>query len=114
MSKLKIVGIIIGTFLGLTALGFATGEIQAFYNRTVGTDVNSSETDQWHNSKGYVDGMIQDLSKEKLELEQSKDSTAKQAIVNHINEEFSNFNEKKIKNDDLRQFLIDCRNGNIK
>lgn len=114
MSKLKITGIIIGTFLGLTALGFVTGEIQALYNRTTGTHVSSSETDEWHNSKGYVDGMIQDLSKEKLELEQSKDNTAKQSIVNHIDEEFANFDEKKIKNEDLKQFLIDCRNGNIK
>lgn len=114
MSKLKIFGIGVLIFVGLTALGFATGEIQALYNRTTGSHISSSETDMWHNSKGYTDGMAQDLSKYKLELNQTKDATARGAIIDHINEEFSNFDENKIKNQDLRQFLIDCRNENIK
>ncbi|MFL0249964.1 hypothetical protein ACJDT4_05970 [Clostridium neuense] len=114
MSKLKIFGIGILIFIVLTGLGFATGEIQAIYNRTVGVDVSSSETDKFHASKGYVDGMIQDLSKYKLELAQTTDSTARHAIISHINEEFSNFDENKIKNQDLKQFLIDVRNDNIK
>lgn len=114
MSKLKIFGIGILIFAGLTGLGFATGEIQALYNRTTGSHVSSSETDMWHNSKGYVDGMAQDLSKHKLELAQTKDETARQAIISYINEKFANFDENKIKNQDLRQFLVDVRNGNIK
>ena len=89
-------------------------KFQALYNRTTGSHVSSSETDMWHNSKGYIDGMTQDLSKYKLELSQTKDDTARQAIIVHINEEFSNFDESKIKNQDLRQFLVDVRNGNIK
>lgn len=111
--KKYILGILVG-FIVLTGLGFATGEIQAIYNRTVGVDVSSSETDKFHASKGYVDGMIQDLSKYKLELAQTTDSTARQAIISHINEEFSNFDEKQIKNDELRKFLVDCRDGKIK
>lgn len=114
MSKLKIFGIGVLIFVGLIVLGFATGEIQAIYNRTVGVDVSSSETDQWHSSKGYVDGMVQDLSKHKLELEQTKDATTRAAIINYINEKFANYDENKIKNQDLKQFLIDVRNGNIK
>lgn len=98
----------------LTVLGFATGEIQAIYNKTVGVDVSSSETQMFHKSKGYTDGMAQDLSKAKLELAQTKDETARAAIIDHINEEFANFDENDIKNNELRQFLIDIRNGNIK
>jgi hypothetical protein len=114
MNKLKITGIIIGVFIGITALGFVTGEIHALYNRTTGSHVSSSETDMWHKSKGYTDGMVQDLSKYKFELVQTKDATARGAIIDHINEEFSNFDENQINNQDLKQFLIDCRNGNIK
>lgn len=100
-------------FAILTGVGFATGEIQAVYNRTVGSDISSSETDMFHKSKGFTDGMAQDLSKYKLELAQTKDVTARGAIIAHINEEFANFDEKQIKNLDLRQFLIDVRNGSI-
>lgn len=101
-------------FVVLVAVGFAIGGIQALYNRTVGSDVSSSQTDMFHQSKGYVDGMTQDLSKNKLELSQTTDPVARGAIIAHIIEEFANFDETKIKNFDLRQFLIDVRNGNIK
>ena len=114
MSKGKIVLSVILGLLLLTGLGFSTGEIQAVYNRTVGVDVSSSETDMFHKSKGFTDGMVQDLSKYKLELAQTKDITARGAIIDHINEEFANFDESTIKNFDLKQFLIDCRNGGIK
>lgn len=108
---------LIGTFVAfilLVILGFVSGELQAIYNRTVGVDISSSETDKFHASKGYVDGVIQDLSKYKLELSQTTDKSARQAIISHINESFADFNENQIKNKDLRKFLIDCRNGNIK
>lgn len=103
--------VIVVAFIGI---GFGSGELEALYNRTTGTHVSSSETDEFHASKGYVDGMIQDLSKYKLELVQTKDLTARGAIISHVNEQFANFDENKIQNSDLRQFLIDCRNGNIK
>lgn len=109
----KGLGVFLIIVLILTTVGFATGEIQALYNRTVGSDVSSSETDMFHKSKGFTDGMAQDLSKYKLELAQQKDITARTAIIAHINEEFANFDERQIENQNLRQFLIDCRNGNI-
>lgn len=109
----KGIGIFLLVFVVLTGIGFATGEVQALYNRTVGVDQSSSQTDMFHQSKGFTDGMVQDLSKYKLELTQTKDVTARGAIINHINEEFANFDENQIKNQDLRQFLKDIRNGNI-
>lgn len=111
MIKKTLIGL--GIFALLIGTGFASGELQAIYNRTVGSDVSSSETDMFHKSKGYTDGMAQDLSRYKLELAKTKDDTARSAIISHINEEFANFDENQIKNFDLRQFLIDCRNGNI-
>lgn len=107
------IGGLILFFVIMTGIGFATGEAQALWNRTVGSDISSSETDMWHQSKGFTDGMAQDLSKYKLELTQTKDETARGAIINHINEEFANFNENQIKNLDLRQFSKDIRNGGI-
>jgi len=97
----------------VTGLGFATGEVQALYNRTVGSDISSSQTDMFHKSKGFTDGMAQDLSNTKLELAQTKDEVARAAIIAHVNEEFANFDENQIKNADLKQFLISIRNGGI-
>ena len=94
--------------------GFATGELQALYNNTTGVKVSSSETNMFHKSKGFTDGMIQDLSKDKLELTESNDHVARAAIIEHINEQFSNFDVNTINNPSLKQFLIDCQNGNIK
>lgn len=97
----------------LTGVGFYSGKMQAIYNRTIGVEVSSSQTDMFHKSKGFTDGMAQDLSKYKLELTQEKDEVARKAIINHINEEFANFDETTIQNTGLRQFLIDVRNGKI-
>jgi hypothetical protein len=101
-------------FIFVVALAFATGIAQSVYNRTVGVEVTSSETDRFHASKGYVDGMVQDLSKYKLELAKTKDETARGAIIAHINEQFANFDEKNIQDEGLKQFLKDIKNGNIK
>lgn len=111
MKKYVVYGLL--GFVLVIVIGFASGEIQAVYNRTVGADISSSETDMFHKSKAFTDGMAQDLSKYKLELAQTKDEVARGAIIQHINEEFANFDEKSIKNNDLKQFLIDIRNGNI-
>ena len=114
MNKKKKVLVGLAITVALVGVGFASGELQAVYNRTVGVDVSSSQTDMFHKSKGFTDGMAQDLSKYKLELAQDKDVTERTAIIDHINEEFANFDEGTIKNADLRNFLVDCRNGNIK
>ncbi len=58
--------------------------------------------------------MAQELSKDRKELQDTKDSTARGAILNDIRSRFANFNEKNLQDDSLKQFLIDVRNGNIK
>lgn len=111
ISKKKIVLIVILIIVAMIGTGFASGEIQALYNRTTGVHEANSETDQFHATQAYVDGMVQDLSKYQLEYEQSKDTTAKNAIVSHIDDEFANFDENRIQNSNLRAFLEECRNG---
>jgi len=112
MKKNILIGLLV--FVVVIGGGFASGELQALYNNTVGVKVSSSETNMFHKSKGFTDGMIQDLSKDKLELAQDKDPVERTAIIEHINEQFSNFDENTINNLSLKQFLIDCQNGNIK
>ena len=101
-------------FIVIIVVGFAIGELQALYNNNTGVRVSTSETNMFHKSKGFTDGMIQDLSKHKLELAEESNVTARKAIVDYINDQFANFDETTINNQSLRQFLIDCRSGNIK
>ena len=114
MQAKTIIGGALAALVLLTYIGFGFGELQALYNRTVGSDISSSQTDMFYKSKGYTDGMAQELSKYKLELTQTKDETARGAIIAHINEEFADFDESQIQNADLKQFLKDVRNGVIR
>ena len=114
---MKILGCIAGFFIVvvlMAGIGFGSGEIQAYYNKTVGLDVVNSETVQFHANKSRVDGMVADLSKQRLELAQTTDITARGAITTYIVNGFSNFDEQQITTLDLRQFLINVRNGSVK
>jgi hypothetical protein len=111
---MKNVGIYLAIVLSVIVIIFGGGKLVALYNNTVGVEVSSSETNKFHKSKGFTDGMTQDLSKYKLELARTTNELERGAIINHINEQFANFDESAIINIDLRSFLIDCRNGNIK
>lgn len=80
---------------------------------TVGTEYKDIKREQFENSKSYVHGKIDDLQRYKRELERAADPVERQAIVINIQDEFSNFDESKIDNDNLREFLNDIRNGVI-
>lgn len=110
----KVVGAAVVVILLLITIGFASGELQALYNRTTGVHVSSSETDKFYATKAYTEGMAQDLSKYRLELSQETDPEARKAIISVINERFANFDPNGIKDPELRQFLINAREGKIK
>lgn len=59
----------------------------------------------------YNEGMLDDLAKYKYELESTEDEVEKSAIARLVNSRFANFDESKIENESLKNFLRDCRNG---
>lgn len=59
----------------------------------------------------YNEGKLDDLAKYQLEMSQAKDPEEKAAIQEYVNSVYSNFDESKIENQSLKQFLVDCRNG---
>lgn len=111
---LKGTGIFISFIAAIIIIAFASGEGQAVYNKTIGKDVTNSENTKFHETQIYNDGMAQELSKDRKELQGTKDSTARGAIINDIISRFANFNQNNLQDESLRQFLIDVRNGNIK
>lgn len=93
---------------------FGGGYLYSFYNRTAGVQIENSENQKFHNTQIYIDNMANELSHDRRELQTTSDSTTRSAIINDINDRFSNFDENKLNDDSLKQFLIDIRNGSIK
>lgn len=63
-------------------------------------------------SATYNEGKLDDLAKYRLEMSKAEDDTEKAAIAEYVNSVYANYDESKIENDDLRVFLLECRNGN--
>lgn len=94
-------------------LGLGLGYYEVFYTRTVGTAKESAERYKFKNNKSYVEGMISDLANYKLQYAKEKDTIFKNALKETIITKFSNFDIKLIEDQNLKQFLIDIRNGVI-
>lgn len=62
-------------------------------------------------SIAYNEGKLDDLAKYRLEFLQTEDPVERKAIQEYVNSTFANFDESKIENKELRDFLRDCRNG---
>lgn len=77
---------------------------------------NNAEVDRqvFEEGKSHVESVSRDLAKAKRELASEKDEVARKAIVNYINDTYSNFDASNLEDASLRQFLKDIRNGNIK
>lgn len=107
---------IIVSFLGVIALVigiFTIGKIGNLYEKVIGTEYQNVKTEQFNSSKAFVNDKIQSLQKFKREYDKADNLEDKIIIGQHIQDEFSNFDETKIKNNNLRDFLEDIRNGVI-
>lgn len=103
------ISLVILVILGFTVLGFYTGFIGNLYDATVGKQHMNVERNNFEQSQSYVDGMLQTLSKEKLEYDQSKSDSDKQSILGYVNTTFANFDANKITDTGLYNFLMKAR-----
>jgi hypothetical protein len=90
-------------------LGLTTGYMQAFFNRTIGVEIESSKREIYKENKSHVEGMIKDLANYKMQYELSDDEKEKNAIKSRIINDFANFDIRKIDNEGLREYLIEMR-----
>ena len=90
-------------------IGFGSGYIQAFYNRTVGVEIESSKRDIYKENKSHVEGMIKDLANYKMQYEKAESEKEKSAIRSRITNDFANFDTEKIDNVGLQIFLEEMR-----
>lgn len=61
----------------------------------------------------YNEGVLDDLAKYRLEMIRTDDKVEKTAIAEMVNSRFANYDESKVENSDLKNFLRDCRNMNL-
>lgn len=67
------------------------------------------ERQAFKQTRSYVDGKLQDLSRYYRQYEEADSDGDRQAIRSFINLEFAEFDEKHITNEKLRVFLIEMR-----
>ena len=64
-------------------------------------------------SQSYVDGKLQELSKDRLEYMKSKDPQVKGAIQMKISQSCADMNPDEIGDMEMRRFLVCMKNGSI-
>ncbi len=110
MNVIKVIGWTILFFVVLTALMFVTGTIDFGYKKVFKPAYENLDREVYENTQSFVHGKIQDLAKYKREYDAAKDNPIEQkAIEAIINQQFSQFDSKKIQDDNLRDFLIHVR-----
>lgn len=99
----------IGTKIIIWAVVICTvGALGGFGYKYIKTN---ADREIFKQSVTYNEGKLDDLAKYRLEMSQTDDSIEQAAIQEYVNSVFANFDESKIENNDLRDFLKDCRNG---
>ena len=99
---------VLGVVLGVVLLcGVTWGGIE-FY-RFFGVKQQNAEREVFEQTKSYVHGKIQALSKAYGEYQLAKDDEEKAAITSVIKVQFAGFDSSLVKNPELRRFLIQTR-----
>lgn len=105
---MKNVLITIGCILGLFILIFATNEFEIFGIKFWGVRRENAKREVFEQTQSYVDGKRQDLVKYHHEW-MSADSTNKLAIESTVRISFADFDESKIQEPEMYDFLKKCK-----
>jgi hypothetical protein len=112
IMKVSMIAILI--IVAIIAVMFATGMLDVFYKNTVGVADANADRNVYKEGQAYQEGMIDDLSDLKLQLDKEQDPIMRTALIKTITSKFANFSPDRIENQNLRDFLIDIQNGGIK
>ena len=93
------------------AIGF--GWFDVFMTNTVGVAQKDADYNKFKNSKPHIESMVRELSDLRLEFIKTDDPIIKKAIAETVVSRCANFDIYDIEDVNLRDFLNDCRNGDI-
>lgn len=105
-------------FVALLVFGyvmlFVDGKVTAKYNNTVGIEVQSSKNTMYKKSTAYIEGKARDIAQYRMQLQTEKDPAARKAIIEYIITSTSDFDIDDLQDNNLRDFVIQVRNGEVK
>ena len=107
--KTKIVLFVILGFIGLVGLSFVLGWTDVLYTKTIGVQKENANRVKFEQTQSYVEGKRQEIIKLHHEWVLAKTDTDKKAIESVVRQSFSNFDDTKITDPDLYNFLRDCK-----
>lgn len=114
MKKVLVgIGIAVVIIAAFTGIAFGCGWLKVGYTKTVSKAQTNAENQVFHQTQAYIDGATQDISKVKLEYEQSKDTSSKKALLSYIRSTYANLNPSDINNQSVSEWLRNVQNGNI-
>ena len=110
MKAIHFILIGIATLLLIIGLSFAFGWTNVFYTKTVGKAQENANRTVFEQTQSYVEGKRQELAKFHHEWVQS-DDLGKKSIESVIRQSFANFDQSKITDPDLYDFLHKIMNN---
>lgn len=105
MKTRNIVLLSIAGLIVIISLSFAFGWVNVFYTKTVGKAQQNAQRTVFEQTQSYVEAKRQELIKLHHEWMQATDAD-KLPIEAIIRQSFANFDEKKIEQPELYNFLI--------
>lgn len=108
-EKAKIFGMSVGAFVLMIALIFVLGAVGVAYKKLYKPMHENIEREVFEETQSFVHGKIQDLAKYKREYDATDDMIERQAIQELINQQFAQFDSSKVKDPNLRNFLVNAR-----
>lgn len=97
------VGCILGVCLFACLVFFAPNIYQHF-----GTRYADADREIFKSTATYNEGMLDDLAKYKYEYDTAEDDVERSAIASLVRNRFANFDQSKIENKELNNFLKEC------
>jgi hypothetical protein len=94
----------------IIALSFGLGYTGVFYTKTVGKSQQNANRTVFEQTQSYVEGKRQELVKFHHEWMLANDQD-KKSIEAVIRQSFANFDDNKIEDVELYQFLKQCKNN---
>ena len=113
--SIGIIGAIIVVMLISSGLGFFGQSLNFLSDSFWKPKYENLNRETFKNSNAYVEGNTHELMnyyQQYKEAEKSNDVNQMNTIKQYVLMGFSNFDADKIKNSNLRQFLINIQNGN--
>jgi hypothetical protein len=102
---------IVLTIVLIVGIVFGGGFLGLKYKQTFCVANKDVDRQIFKQSATYNEGKLDDLAKYKLEMAKAEDDVERAAIAELVNSVYANYDESKIENNDLKDFLDDCRDG---